>query len=89
MNFSRISAKVDDPKVGQGEIFLLRDICENLCKKTKFDAANSHFEKVAKYHKIFPNVKKKMYALNLLLLIQMLSNNKKKVMRGVKMYLWD
>ena len=32
---------------------------------------------------------KKMYALNLLLLIQMLSNNKKKVMRGVKMYLWD
>ena len=61
MNFSRISAKVDDPKVGQGEIFFFIErhlICENLCKKTKFDAANSHFEKVAKYHEIFLNVKK-------------------------------
>ena len=63
MNFSRISAKVDDPKVGQGEIFfLLRDIWYvriYMQKKNKIDAANSHYEKVAKYHEIFPNVKKK------------------------------
>ena len=66
------------PKLAKVRFFLLRDICENLCKKTKFDAANSHFEKVAKYHEIFLNVKKKMYALNLLLLIQILKKSYEK-----------
>ena len=52
MNFSRISAKVDDPKVGQGEIFFFSERYDRYAKKIKFDAANFHFEKVAKYQEM-------------------------------------
>ena len=77
------------PKLAKVRFFFIERHMWEFMQKNQIWRCQFSFWKGGEIPQNISKRQKKMYALNLLLLIQMLSNNKKKVMRGVKMYLWD